>query len=67
MVAGTEGNGEGEIGDTGLVAGHAYSLISVKTVELEDGSIVRLLKLRNPWGDGFEWKGAWHDDDENWT
>jgi calpain len=67
MVAGTEGSGEGEIGDSGIVAGHAYSLITAKELELSDGSSVKLLKLRNPWADGHEWTGDWCDDDVNWT
>lgn len=27
---------------------------------------IKLIKLRNPWGDG-EWKGDWSDDSELWT
>ena len=31
-----------------------------------DGEDVRLVLLRNPWGN-FEWSGAWGDDSELWT
>ena len=26
-----------------------------------------MINVRNPWGGGQEWSGAWHDDDENWA
>lgn len=45
----------------GIVQGHAYSLLDVQEC---DGH--KLVKLRNPWG-RFEWKGAWGDDDPQWT
>ena len=31
----------------------------------QDSTKARLLKLRNPWGDG-EWKGPWSDHDDMW-
>lgn len=51
----------------GLVNGHAYSLLSVE--QFED---VRLVKLRNPHGQGSdtrptEWNGRWSDDSSEWT
>ena len=59
MVAGSKGQGEKESG-TGLISGHAYSLISIHQFEAY-GEQVRLLKLRNPWGK-FEWNGPWSDE-----
>eukprot|EP01034_Spumella_vulgaris_P035448 gene35448-43707_t len=47
---------------TGLVAGHAYTLISVK--EIKSG--VKLVKLRNPWGN-TEWNGDWSNNSSLWT
>ncbi len=48
--------------DSGLVPGHAYSVIQVK-----EALGNRLLNIRNPWG-RFEWGGAWCDkDQERWT
>ncbi len=45
----------------GLVSNHAYTLISLLTV---NGTT--LLKLRNPWGRG-EWTGDWSDKSSLWT
>lgn len=40
---------------------HAYSIMEAKEIKGQ-----RLVKLRNPWGEG-EWKGAWSDGSEQWT
>lgn len=53
--------GEGPGAGAGLVSGHAYSVIQVK-----EGQGVKLLNIRNPWGQ-FEWGGAWADNAEEWT
>lgn len=47
-----------------IVAGHAYSIMSIKTPMLTSDK-VRLVQLRNPWG-SMEWKGAWSDNSELW-
>lgn len=47
---------------TGLIAGHAYTLISA--VQLDSGH--RLLRLRNPWGQ-MEWTGDWSDASPLWS
>jgi hypothetical protein len=49
----------------GVVKGHAYSLLAVNEFE-HKGKIVKLLKLRNPWG-RHEWNGAWSDKSSEWT
>jgi len=49
----------------GVVKGHAYSWLAVNEFE-HKGKIVKLLKLRNPWG-RHEWKGAWSDKSSEWT
>jgi len=58
------GQGEDER-STGLISGHAYSVISLHEIS-HDGETVTLLKLRNPWGKG-EWKGDWSDKSPLWT
>lgn len=41
----------------GLIKGHAYTVLSAYG---EDGPI-RLVKVRNPWGNEAEWTGDWSD------
>ena len=53
---------EEENSATGLVSGHAYTLLGA--FKTPDG--VPLVKLRNPWGKG-EWKGDWSDKSPKWT
>uniref|UniRef100_A0A8C6LIJ1 Calpain-3 n=1 Tax=Nothobranchius furzeri TaxID=105023 RepID=A0A8C6LIJ1_NOTFU len=48
---------------TGLVKGHAYS---VTAVDEHKDSKVRLVRLRNPWGQ-VEWNGPWSDNSKEWT
>jgi hypothetical protein len=49
--------------DGGLFSGHAYSLLDVGEINLDDSSSLQLLKLRNPWGRG-EWNGKFSDRSE---
>lgn len=57
--AATEGGGLDA--PSGLVPGHAYSVISAK-----EGLGHKLLKIRNPWGK-YEWDGDWSDNSPLWT
>lgn len=50
----------------GLYGGHAYTLIGTKTVKKADGKVVRLMKIRNPWGTEV-YKGPWCDSCSEWT
>ncbi|CAI2385872.1 unnamed protein product [Moneuplotes crassus] len=67
MCAGTPGvdiwtEGESPNQETGIVPGHAYSVIAAK-----EYNGLKLLQIRNPWGQ-FEWGGKWSDHDHhNWT
>ncbi len=67
MSGGTPGedmfteSGQGPNKAGGLVPGHAYSIISAY-----EKLGVKLLKLRNPWGN-FEWDGDWSDNSNKWT
>ena len=50
---------------TGLLAGHAYSILDVILLppcEIDEEER-RLVRIRNPWG-SKEWNGAWSDGDE---
>ncbi|KAK4171194.1 putative calpain [Triangularia setosa] len=56
----------------GLANAHAYSLLAAVEEVGEDGKVVRLVKIRNPWGerggDGMgEWTGPWSDGSKEWT
>ena len=51
----------------GLACGHAYSLNKVVQIETIDGEIVKLLRIRNPWGNCKEWNGDWSDNCPNWN
>jgi hypothetical protein len=48
----------------GLRDNHSYSLLSIHEIE-HKGSKIRLMKMRNPWGN-FEWDGSWGDDSQEW-
>mmetsp|Transcript_59474 Transcript_59474/g.145633 ORF Transcript_59474/g.145633 Transcript_59474/m.145633 type:complete len:490 (-) Transcript_59474:2606-4075(-) len=66
-------SGEQMLEQSGLVAGHAYSVIAAKEVSergpggipVTNAKTFRLLQLRNPWGT-YEWKGNWSDKSKLW-
>ena len=49
----------------GLVEGHAYSLTNLEEFEIGNGKMLRLIQLRNPWGN-FEWTGNFSDQSPSW-
>lgn len=54
--------------EMGLQAPHAYGVMDLREA-MVDGSIVRLMKIRNPWGERAPrtWKGDWGKDSPKWT
>jgi len=61
MTAGTEVDSS-----NGVVGGHAYSIIDHVILEGRRGEEVKLVMIRNPWGEeGFT--GRWSDDASEWT
>lgn len=69
MAAGCSVDSQEEIDrlqEIGLVGGHAYGLIDAEMVVDRNEREIKLLKLRNPWGQ-FEWKGDWGDKSDCWT
>ena len=61
MCAATPGHdtGKGKKEKSGLVPGHAYTLIGGKEIKYK-GKNLRLIQMRNPWRYG-EWKGRFGD------
>lgn len=55
-----------QLEELGLVAAHSYGLMKAVLVTDGFGDQVKLVQLRNPWGD-FEWNGDWGDDSDLWT
>eukprot|EP00792_Barthelona_sp_PAP020_P006958 TRINITY_DN3092_c0_g1_i3.p1 TRINITY_DN3092_c0_g1~~TRINITY_DN3092_c0_g1_i3.p1 ORF type:complete len:1888 (+),score=543.64 TRINITY_DN3092_c0_g1_i3:247-5664(+) len=52
---------------SGIVDGHAFSLLDVATdVKGSDGKLHTLVKIRNPWGHQ-EWSGPFSDNSRLWT
>ncbi|XP_078256087.1 calpain-2 catalytic subunit-like [Rhinoraja longicauda] len=51
--------------DSGLVMTHAYSLTAAEEVECQN-QVEELVRVRNPWGNDVEWKGAWSDGSAQW-
>ncbi|XP_077178865.1 calpain-3 isoform X1 [Paroedura picta] len=49
----------------GLVKSHAYSVTAVDETTLK-GKKIRLVRLRNPWGQ-VEWNGGWSDNSNEWN
>jgi hypothetical protein len=45
---------------TGLVPGHAYTVVQARIIQHGKYAGSRVLQIRNPWG-SFEWGGAWSD------
>ncbi|CAK1367505.1 unnamed protein product [Cercospora beticola] len=57
------GGGSKPTGTKGFIGGHAYAVLD----KYEDpDSDLKLLKLRNPWGE-TEWDGDWSDGSKLWT
>lgn len=53
----------------GLIAGHAYSITDVRTIEVQTARVkgkLQMVRVRNPWGNECEWKGAWSDKSQEW-
>ena len=49
----------------GLISGHAFTITDI-TEGFVNGDLVRLVRLRNPWG-YREWNGPWSDKSPLWT
>ena len=50
----------------GLVRGHAYAITRISLLDYR-GRDVKLIRLRNPWGNEVEWTGPWSDKSPEWN
>ncbi|CAM6110257.1 unnamed protein product [Calypogeia fissa] len=62
LGAGSPSGSDAHVSSSGIVQGHAYSLLQVREV---DGH--RLVQIRNPWANEVEWNGPWSDLSSEWT
>lgn len=54
---------------SGLLIGHAYSITDVRLMDVKTSNKagqIPMVRVRNPWGDSHEWKGAWSDNSQEW-
>ncbi|XP_037087071.1 calpain-B-like isoform X2 [Pollicipes pollicipes] len=53
----------------GLIRGHAYSITKVCLADIETPRVsgqIPMIRIRNPWGNEAEWKGAFSDSSPEW-
>lgn len=50
----------------GIQPRHAYSIMEAREEKEGEEKVIRLLKIRNPWGER-EWTGPWGDGTIEWT
>lgn len=51
---------------SGIISSHVYTLMGSYQIN-DRGRDVSLVKIRNPHGEGGEWKGDWSDNSSKWT
>lgn len=57
---------QGKDDSKGLYGGHAYSITKANVIKMHDRAI-QIVRIRNPWGDGSEWNGAFGDKSSEWS
>ncbi|ESQ29931.1 hypothetical protein EUTSA_v10011175mg [Eutrema salsugineum] len=62
LGAGSPSGSDVHVSSSGIVQGHAYSVLQVREV---DGH--RLVQIRNPWANEVEWNGPWSDSSPDWS
>lgn len=75
LAAGTSGGSDTTTNDCGIANGHAYSIVSVFSITIDDdddtdddysgGDEIPLLLLRNPWGITY-YEDEWYWNDDRW-
>ncbi|MQL72578.1 hypothetical protein Taro_004937 [Colocasia esculenta] len=62
LGAGSPSGSDVHVSSSGIVQGHAYSLLQIREV---DGH--KLVQIRNPWANEVEWNGPWSDSSPEWS
>ncbi|MCO5606609.1 hypothetical protein L7F22_060797 [Adiantum nelumboides] len=62
LGAGSPAGSDAHVSSSGIVQGHAYSVLQVREV---DGH--KLIQVRNPWANEVEWNGPWSDLSTEWS
>ncbi|KAL8058113.1 hypothetical protein ABFS82_04G226000 [Erythranthe guttata] len=62
LGAGSPSGSDVHVSSSGIVQGHAYSILQIREV---DGH--KLVQVRNPWANEVEWNGPWSDTSPEWT
>ncbi|KAH6559054.1 hypothetical protein KP509_1Z029900 [Ceratopteris richardii] len=62
LGAGSPAGSDAHVSSSGIVQGHAYSVLQVREV---DGH--KLIQVRNPWANEVEWNGPWSDLSNEWS
>ncbi|XP_027916501.1 calpain-type cysteine protease DEK1 isoform X1 [Vigna unguiculata] len=62
LGAGSPSGSDVHVSSSGIVQGHAYSILQVREV---DGH--KLVQIRNPWANEVEWNGPWSDSSPEWS
>lgn len=57
----TETGGKPGANQSGLVPGHAYTVVQARRIKVGKYAGAEVVQVRNPWG-SFEWGGSWSDD-----
>lgn len=60
------GDSEDRYKSVGLQCRHAYSILQIKTVVIDNNTSVNVMQLRNPWGKN-SWNGDFGINSQRWT
>ncbi|KAK9692429.1 hypothetical protein RND81_09G263800 [Saponaria officinalis] len=62
LGAGSPSGSDVHVSASGIVQGHAYSILQVREIDSH-----KLVQIRNPWANEVEWNGPWSDSSPEWT
>ena len=65
-ITDTEDSNIDYLSKMGLVTNHSYMIVDTVVLKNPNGTEVKLLQIKNPWGTN-EWLGDWSDDSRKWN